>query len=55
MLAAGVDLKVIQQRLGHADFATTASFYSHLLQGAQDEAVVKMTAMMKNRSAKKEE
>ncbi len=34
MLAAGVDLKVIQKRLGHRDFATTANTYSHLLQGA---------------------
>jgi len=47
MLAAGVDLKVIQKRLGHADFATTANTYSHLLQNAQNEAVEKLAAMMK--------
>ena len=35
MLAAGVDLKVIQKRLGHRNFATTANIYSHLLQNAQ--------------------
>ena len=46
MLAAGVDLKVIQKRLGHRDFATTANTYSHLLQGAENEAVEKMAAMM---------
>lgn len=47
MLAAGVDLKVIQKRLGHRDFATTANTYSHLLQNAQNEAVEKLAAMMK--------
>jgi site-specific recombinase XerD len=47
VLAAGVDLKVIQKRLGHRDFATTANTYSHLLQNAQNEAVEKLAAMMK--------
>lgn len=50
MLAAGVDLKVIQKRLGHADFATTANTYSHLLQNAQNEAVEKLAAMMKKKT-----
>ncbi len=52
MLAAGVDLKVIQKRLGHRDFATTANTYSHLLQGAQDEAVLKVDAMMRRPAPK---
>jgi integrase len=52
MLAAGVDLKVIQARLGHRDFATTANTYSHLLQNAQNEAVEKMAAMMKKTTKK---
>jgi len=47
MLAAGVDLKVIQKRLGHRDFATTANIYSHLLQGAQSEAVDKVDQLLK--------
>jgi len=46
LLAAGVDLKVIQKRLGHRDFATTANTYSHLLQNAQNEAVDKLASMM---------
>lgn len=50
MLAAGVDLKVIQKRLGHRDFTTTANTYSHLLQGAQDDAVLKVDAMMQERA-----
>jgi integrase len=52
MLAAGVDLKVIQARLGHRDFATTANVYSHLLQNAQNEAVEKLAAMMKRTTKK---
>jgi len=54
LLAAGVDLKVIQKRLGHRDFATTANTYSHLLQGAQDEAVAKMSEMMRQRAPKED-
>ena len=54
MLAAGVDLKVIQKRLGHRDFATTANTYAHLLQGAQDDAVARMSAMMKKTAPKPE-
>ena len=46
LLVAGVDLKVIQKRLGHRDFATTANTYSHLLQNAQNEACDKLAAMM---------
>ena len=52
MLAAGVDLKVIQKRLGHRDFATTANIYSHLLQGAENDAVLKVDALMSQRAEK---
>lgn len=52
MLAAGVDLKVIQKRLGHRDFATTANTYSHLLQNAQSEAVSRVDEMMTLRAPK---
>jgi site-specific recombinase XerD len=47
MLAAGVDLKVIQKRLGHRDFATTANTYSHLLANAQTDAVDKLETRMR--------
>ncbi len=50
--AAGVDLKVIQKRLGHRDFATTANIYSHLLQGAENDAVLKVDAFMRQRVEK---
>ena len=52
MHAAGVDLKVIQKRRDHKDFATTANTYSHLLQGAQDEAVSKVDTLMMMRAPK---
>ena len=55
MLAAGVDLKVIQKRLGHRDFATTANTYSHLLQNAESEAVDKLAAMMKKTAPKEQD
>lgn len=46
MLHAGVDLKVIQTRLGHADFSTTANTYAHLLQDAQAQASEKLGSLM---------
>ena len=55
MLAAGADLKVIQKRLGHRHFATTANTYSHLPQGAQDAAVSKVDAMMERLAPKSKE
>ena len=53
-MAAGVDLKVIQKRLGHQSFPTTADIYSHLLQGAQNEAVSKVDDMMLKKAPKAE-
>jgi integrase len=46
MLAAGCDLKLIQSRLGHADFATTANVYSHLLQNAQIDATNRVDSLL---------
>ncbi len=47
LLAAGVDLKVIQKRPGHRDFATTANTHIRIFcRGAQNEAIEKMSAMM---------
>lgn len=55
MLAAGVDLKVIQKRLGHRDYSATANTYSPLLQNAQNESVEKLEAMMKKSTVKQDE
>ena len=54
LLAAGVDLKVIQKRLGHRDFATTANTYSHLLQNAQTDAVDMLSGLMTRTAPKPE-
>ncbi|MCX7394059.1 MAG: site-specific integrase [Planctomycetales bacterium] len=53
MLAAGVDLKVIQKRLGHRDFLTTANTYSHLLANAQTDAVDKLETRMRKQAPKR--
>lgn len=46
MLYAGVDLKVIQNRLGHSSFSTTADLYSHLMTDSQALASDKLSALM---------
>jgi len=38
MLRRGVNVKIIQERLRHADIKTTLNIYSHILQGMHDEA-----------------
>ena len=42
MIAAGIHLKVIQERLGHSTFQLTADAYSHLLPGAQADAATRV-------------
>jgi len=38
MVAAGIHLKIVQERLGHSTYELTANTYSHLLDGAQADA-----------------
>ena len=40
MLAAGVHLKVVSERLGHSGIGITGDLYSHVLPGLQKEAVM---------------
>jgi integrase len=42
LLAAGVDLKVISELLGHSSVAITADIYAHVLPEMQQEVVRKM-------------
>jgi integrase len=48
MLAAGVPMKVVQERLGHSTFQLTADTYSHLMQGAQADAAEKVDRLFQN-------
>ena len=41
MLANGVPLPVVSQRLGHSSVRTTADIYAHAIHGQDDEAVQK--------------
>jgi len=38
LLKGGVSVKVIQERLGHANFSTTMNLYAHVSPGMQKEA-----------------
>ncbi len=42
LLALGVDLKVIQQLLGHSTISITADIYAHLLPAMQQDAMEKL-------------
>ena len=38
-LSEGIPIKVVSERLGHADITTTLSVYAHVLPGMQRDAV----------------
>ena len=46
LLKKGVDLKVTQELMGHANVSITADTYSHLLPGAQQEAVSRLNGIV---------
>jgi integrase len=45
LLAAGVNIKVVAERLGHTDPAVTLRVYSHLMPDAQAEAAARIDAI----------
>jgi integrase len=47
LLQAGVDIKIISERLGHSSIRITYDIYSHLMPGLQKEAVNKLEALLK--------
>lgn len=47
LVAAGVPIHIVQQRLGHADVSTTLEVYAHALPG-QDEAAAEVFAEIMN-------
>ena len=46
LLAAGVNPKVVQERLGHASVQLTLDVYSHVLPGMQKQAAVAMDGLL---------
>ncbi|MDD5094305.1 MAG: tyrosine-type recombinase/integrase [Dehalococcoidia bacterium] len=49
LIKDGVNIKVVQERLGHADVATTLNFYAHTFPGQDREAALKFEESMKKR------
>ena len=45
-IANGVPIKVVSERLGHANIAITLDIYGHLLPNMQTEAAEKMDALL---------
>lgn len=50
MLKVGVPVKVVSERLGHANISTTMDIYSHVLPGMQEEAVAKFSQLLGDHS-----
>jgi integrase len=46
LLKAGVPVKVVSERLGHATTSITMDVYAHVLPGMQEEAAAKVDAML---------
>ena len=47
LLAAGVNVKIVSERAGHASIVITLDRYAHLLPGMQDEAVARLDAALR--------
>lgn len=47
LIKQGVNMKIIQERLGHADFNTTANIYSHVTEDMNRDATHKITKLLK--------
>jgi integrase len=49
MLAAGVDLAVVSNRLGHSSISITSDTYSRLLEGVGRQAAERVAALVPRR------
>ncbi len=52
LLAAGVDMKTIQERLGHSSYQITADLYAHIGEELQRDAAEKINAVLNRRKRK---
>ncbi len=46
-LAAGVDMKVVSERLGHSQISVTADLYTHVNQGVGRDAANRIAGVLK--------
>jgi integrase len=49
---ANVHPKIVQERLGHANIATTMDLYTHVMPGMQDEAASRVDAALRKAISK---
>ena len=55
LLAANVPSKdIVQERLGHANIATTIDLYSHVMPGMQEDAAIRVDAALRAAIGKRE-
>ncbi|MDQ3390792.1 MAG: tyrosine-type recombinase/integrase, partial [Actinomycetota bacterium] len=45
-LAAGVPVKVVSQRIGHADIGVTLKVYAHVMPGDDEDAALRADALL---------
>ncbi len=54
LLKAGINPKIVSERLGHSSIVLTLDTYSHVLPGMQDEADSKLGGMLNFKSEAKQ-
>jgi len=55
LITAGVDLRTVAGKLGHANSTTTQLVYSHLIKSAEEETANKLETFMQQATAKAKE